>query len=85
MPEMLRIGDAIYTPIDNVLSEISKKAGLPQYLEYYYINEDGYLAHMVSVYHNQSEEEVVETKPEKVELAKALKYIHEYFKNSRAS
>jgi hypothetical protein len=82
MPEMLRIGDAIYTPIDNVLSGISKKAGLPQYLEYYYINKDGHLAHMVSVYHNQSEEEVVETKPEKVELAKALKYIHEYFKKS---
>ena len=35
---------------------------------------------MVSAYHNQIEEEVVETKPEKVELAKALKYIHDYFK-----
>lgn len=80
MPEMLRIGDAIYTPLDCVLNEICRKAGLPHGLEYYYINEDGYLAHMVSVYHNQSEEEVVETKPEKVELAKALKYIHEYFK-----
>lgn len=80
MREMLKIGDAIYTPLDYVLDEISRKAGLPSGLEYYYINEDGFLAHMVSAYHNQLEEEVVETKSEKVELAKALRYIHAYFK-----
>lgn len=82
MREMLKIGDVIYTPLDYVLDEICRKAGLPSGLEYYYINENGYLAHMVSAYHNQLEEEVVETKSEKVELAKALKYIHDYFKKS---
>ncbi len=80
MNTMIEIGECLYSPLNNLLNEIGRKAGLPRHLEYYYINKDGKLAHTISAYHNDSEEEVVESDPDKVELAKALQYINEYFR-----
>lgn len=75
----IKVSDKLYTPLSNVLEEIAGEAGLPKQLEYYYINDDGYLASAISSYHNRVEENVVEKDPEKIELAKAIKLIDEYF------
>lgn len=75
---MVKVGPELYTPLDNVLNAICKDVGLPQNLQYYYIDEDGNLAHDIPVYHNGIEKDVVTADPKKVEFAKAIMTIFNY-------
>lgn len=76
---MIKVAPEIYTPLDNVLGAICREAGLPDSLQYYYIDEEGNLAHDITVYHNRVEKEIVaKVDSDKIEIAKAIKTIYSY-------
>ena len=74
----IKIAEGLYTPDYNVMKALAVEMHLPTDIEECYVNEQGYLAKTITVYHNRVEEVIVEKDPERVELAKALMNIKKH-------
>lgn len=68
----------VYMPADELLSIFARECGLPKDLKYWTVDKEKVYT-MRPCYHNDLEEDVFTTDPEKVKLAGALKTLMKYF------
>lgn len=68
----------LYMPADELFGILAKECGLPKDLQYWIVTQEKVYT-MRPCYHNDLEEAVCTTDPDKVKLANALKILMEYF------
>lgn len=68
----------LYIPADELFSILAKECGLPKDLKYWTVDRERVYT-MRPCYHNDLEEDVCTTDPEKVKLANALQTLMKYF------
>ena len=69
---------SLFAPANVILRNMAKECGLPRDLEYWNVGTEK-VSVMRPCYHNDEEEDVFTTDPQKVELANAIKLLMTYF------